>query len=32
VQNPRLGRDLVAAEMVKDLAVDDAGVVTFASS
>jgi len=29
VQNPRLGRDLVAAEMVKDLAVDDAGAVTF---
>ena len=29
VQNPRLGRDLVAGEMVKDLAVDGAGVVTF---
>ena len=29
VQNPRLGRDLVAAEMVKDLAVDEAGAVTF---
>ena len=29
VQNPRLGRDLVAAEMVKDLTVDDAGSVTF---
>ncbi len=29
VQNPRLGRDVVAAEMVKDLVVDDAGVVTF---
>jgi ATP-binding protein involved in chromosome partitioning len=29
VQNPRLGRDLVAAEMVKDLTVDDAGIVTF---
>jgi ATP-binding protein involved in chromosome partitioning len=29
VQNPRLGRDVVAAEMVKDLAVDDAGAVTF---
>jgi ATP-binding protein involved in chromosome partitioning len=29
VQNPRLGRDLVAAGMVKDLAVDDAGAVTF---
>jgi len=29
VQNPRLGRDLVAGEMIKDLAVDDAGVVTF---
>jgi ATP-binding protein involved in chromosome partitioning len=29
VQNPRLGRDLVAAEMVQDLVVDDAGNVTF---
>ena len=29
VQNPRLGRDVVAAEMVKDLTVDDAGAVTF---
>ena len=29
VQNPRLGRDLVAAEMVKDLAVDESGAVTF---
>jgi len=29
VQNPRLGRDLVAADMVKDLAVDASGVVTF---
>jgi len=29
VQNPRLGRDLVAADMVKDLAADDAGAVTF---
>ncbi len=29
VQNPRLGRDVVAADMVKDLAVDDAGNVTF---
>jgi len=29
VQNPRLGRDLIAGDMVKDLAVDDAGVVTF---
>jgi ATP-binding protein involved in chromosome partitioning len=29
VQNPRLGRDLVTAEMVKDLAVDDGGAVTF---
>lgn len=29
VQNPRLGRDLVAAAMVKDLAVDAAGAVTF---
>ena len=29
VQNPRLGRDLVAGEMVKDLAVDEAGAVTF---
>jgi ATP-binding protein involved in chromosome partitioning len=29
VQNPRLGRDLVAGEMVKDLAVDDAGAVSF---
>jgi len=29
VQNPRLGRDVLAAEMVKDLTVDDAGAVTF---
>jgi ATP-binding protein involved in chromosome partitioning len=29
VQNPRLGRDVIAADMVKDLAVDDAGNVTF---
>jgi ATP-binding protein involved in chromosome partitioning len=29
VQNPRLGRDLVSASMVKDLAVDGAGAVTF---
>ncbi len=29
VQNPRLGRDVIAAEMVKDLTVDDAGAVTF---
>ena len=30
VQNPRLGRDLVTAEMVKELAVDEGGAVTFA--
>ncbi len=29
VQNPRLGRDLVTAAMVKDLAVDSGGAVTF---
>jgi len=29
VQNPRLGRDVLAAEMVKYLTVDDAGAVTF---
>ena len=29
VQNPRLGRDVVGADMVKDLTVDDAGNVAF---
>ena len=29
VQNPRLGRDLVAADMVKDLVVDEGGAVTL---
>jgi ATP-binding protein involved in chromosome partitioning len=29
VRNPRTGRDVVAANMVRDLAIDDAGAVSF---